>query len=479
MDPRDNKRTLEDSADDFFAVLNSDRPKLIDELSKNYTYNHLKSILSLRSYKHVDSVSDLPDGEEDDESVSSSIDTAPYMQEIEYGKYIYRSMSGLYHNKKYRYSSVDWLPTKELVDGLISLITRFGIKTVEETNASLAILTAILRRSLKSENIEVTVTCSDPMISQTTSIQLDYANISRRSIGDFSYYADLGAEIPEMIIHTFSDGRNIDPVELCETDIGIVNFIRRGLSKILIAIVPYMRLHVHEWLFEAAKDSNYKTKMYFIKAFSKYFDLVSLMNSNDASDMIAYVFIREDIEPNFNGDLPDVFEKNSVFHSDIVNTYTNAKTVYNIYPYTSFKIIKEIYEESSNDLLQWFVKVKKLKHVMKFFKSDEVVIPHFIHRWSEVKLWVSFIAKRLYLWFDTRGEYDAFHNLLSIYDKEPGKLLVPSWMTSRNHMIWWIYMISTGLSRMYMVDMNVTKSVCMRVMDLVYKNNMDKLKEFL
>ena len=134
------------ATNDFISLLINNKEKIVDKLQQNYSYDYLIKIFSEINSERDNTIKILPPN-----------------------KKLYRILTGQYNASRYDNSSIDWLPSSELVDGIISLAKHYNINHIEEIYTGMGILSALLA----NKQSKINITAADTFENKNTCNKLN------------------------------------------------------------------------------------------------------------------------------------------------------------------------------------------------------------------------------------------------------------------------------------------------------------------
>ncbi len=117
---------------DFVSTLINNREKLVEKLAQNYSYQYLYEIFKEINNERNETIKIIPND-----------------------KKLYRILTGQFDASRYDKSSIDWIPSEEIIDGIMSIVKHYDIKHVEEIYSGLGLLSALLLKKKKDNIIEI------------------------------------------------------------------------------------------------------------------------------------------------------------------------------------------------------------------------------------------------------------------------------------------------------------------------------------
>ena len=399
---------------DFICTLINNREKFVEKLAQNYSYQYLHKIFTEINSEYDQTIKIIPDD-----------------------KKLYRVLTGQFEASRYDKSSIDWIPSEELVDGIISIIKYFGIKHVEELYTGHGILASLL--SKKDNTIEITT--ADTFDYINTCNKLGFTKIAKRSASDYKYYEQIKAPYPDMIISTHYP--EIPFLVEASSFFGeIIELISSGNHKIIVLILPNTCTIFYNTLYYFVVSGKYKLYSYHIKALDKYFFTSDLMKNHYKSTMLAHILVRTD-EFNQVQSLDEIFSS-AIIPTQIIDMHCNLlKLLITFYSVLSPKLVKNIYR--NYDIYKIFNSQKKIKELTQsIFQLKNINVPQYIYDIDELLFWEKCFQKNLFFVFDTRLQfYDFYITTISVKNSETRRnIQFPYWIQTLDEMSVYIYLNS-------------------------------------
>ena len=401
------------STNELISILINDRERIINKLIQDYSYDYLLKIfteINLEKDKHIKIIPD--------------------------DKRLYRILTGMFEGSKYNNSSIDWIPSEELVDGIISLAKYFNIKHIEEIYTGMGILSALLI----FKNKEITITTADTFQNINTCNKLGLVSVAKRAVDDYQYYKQLNEQIPQMIISTYypSNDFSMDKNFIEE----ISNLINSDNHKIIIIILPFTFTALNDYFYFIAVNSQYSFYTYHIKALDKHFYIYDLLKKYYKSPMVAHLLIKNDpfIE---HEQITSIFGNAIIPSIEIDKKCNLAKILQYFYDKFPPKLIKYIYK--SYDFTKPFVSHNKINEIMKYYNKlkDAKHIPKYIFEIDEFLFWAKCVELNLFFIFENRYQfYDFYTQAISIKFSETRRNIgnFPQWISDLKTMYKYIYL---------------------------------------
>lgn len=419
---------------DFVSMLMNNREKIVDKLLQNYSYEHLLKIFQEINKEKDNTITITPND-----------------------KRLYRLLTGLYESSRYDKSSIDWIPSSELVNGIINLANYYEITSIEELYTGMGIMAALLIKELENKNINISVTAADTSNVLTTCNKLGLISIAKRNAADYKYYKQLNEPYPQMIISTYhpitqdSNKQNMDFMDdICE-------LISSGNHNIIIIFAPFTFTSFYETFYHLTISSNYTLTSFNVKALDKYYYIVNLLNKYYKSAMIAHIFIKNDLLMKKPESLNKLFEpamipdfsilSDTVRPSSFINTHCHyARWLKIYYDIASPKLVKSIYRNC--DMTKPLTIKSKMKTVishysaLKYYKFKQ--IPPQIYDLDEYIFWIKRVMTGSYFVFQSRNEFFTFYtNAINIHKPEiKERLNIPPWAKYMKTLYEFVYLDS-------------------------------------
>ncbi|MEM0354236.1 MAG: hypothetical protein QXW79_01505 [Thermoplasmata archaeon] len=394
---------------ELLDILLNRREDFVEKLWENYNYNYLVKFLSEISSEHFQAPKICPDD-----------------------KYVYRYLSGLYENSKYTQSSISWIPSRELVEGILLLAEKFGLKYIEEVYAGLGILSALIKKT----NSSIKIVASDNFENPHTCNQLGFVPIAKRSPKDFRYYEVLGEPYPQMIISSYYPcGANNNIIFLEEMS----DLLQSNKHDLIIMILPHTFTSIYDMLYHTIINSEYNLYTFHVKAVDKYFFVHNLFKDCYKTGMLAHIVIREKILKD------ESIEK--IFETAIVPSKLLDKCCQQI------KYFKVFYDNLSTELIISIYKIcdfkkatsknSKFNEVVEntiYLISAEIRTPVYILEVDEFLFWSNFIIKKqFYFVFRDRIQFYNFYIRTRSEDSR-NSIILPHWVNNEDAIYIYVYL---------------------------------------
>ncbi|XWV25666.1 putative ORFan [Tupanvirus deep ocean] len=420
------------ATNDFISTLINNRERIVDKLFQNYGYEYLHKILSEINNENDPTIKIIPNN-----------------------KILYRILTGNYEASRYDKSSIDWIPTQEIVDSILALADHFNIKYIEEIYTGMGILSGLL---LKKQN-KIQVTAADTFDNISTCNKLDIFPIAKRGVSDYKYYNQLNQPYPDMIISTHFVENSLKP-NFTFVD-NILDLISSYNHKIIMLFLPNTCTLFYDNFYYLETTGKYKVYNYHVKAFDKYYYLANLMKDYYKSSILVHILVRGDIIHDSNtieslfspAIIPvSVIDKHCVFYKWLVSLYKDV----------SPKLIKRIIE--TYDVQKQLHNHTEIKNVIQNFISiKDFNIPEYIYDIDEFLFWSKCILKNLFFVFENRYQFFCFYTTAqSIKNSEIRQNInFPSWVRTLDNMYIYIYLeiiknSSNDRWKIYEVDFGLT-----------------------
>ena len=397
---------------DFVCTLINNREKIVEKLAQNYSYQYLHKIFTEINTECDQTIKIIPND-----------------------KRLYRVLTGQFEASRYNKSSIDWIPSEELVDGIISIIKHFGIKHVEELYTGLGILASLL--SKKDNTIEITA--ADTFDYIDTCNKFGFMKIAKRSACDYKYYEQIKVPYPDMVISTHYP----EIPFLVDTSVffeEMIDLINSGNHKIIILILPNTCTIFYNTLYYFVASDKYKLYSYHIKALDKYFFIGDLMKNHYKSTMLAHILVRTDVSDQLQP-MDEIFSS-AIIPTPIIDMHCNSlKLLVTFYCTLSPKLVKNIYR--NYDVYKIFNSQKKIKELTQnVFQLKNINVSQHIYDIDEFLLWAKCIQKNLFFVFNERLEFYNFYiTVISVKNSETRRnIQFPQWIQTLDDMFIYIYL---------------------------------------
>lgn len=395
------------TAGDFIEVMFNDRENFVNKLHLNYSYEHLYKLLS---------------------DINSEKESSPIITPND--KYVYRLMSGKYNNTKYANSSIDWIPSSELIDSIISLANLCEIKIIEEIYTGMGILACLIKKKVSTSNI--IITAADLFESIDTCNKLEIMPVAKRSIVDYSYYTKLNEPYPQMVICT----KYIDMNQTYKYIDEITDMIASNHHDIIIIICPSSANNIDDILSAIPINTTYSVKSCHIKAVDKYFDVHNILKKYSLGPLIAHIITKNCL---INSVMVDKIFHPAIISSNKPNNTSISVIMKKIYDIGSPKLVKSIYQyynflKSETSDSNKLIRILKSTNLIfpNISSNAEFIhtIPDYIYDIEECQHWIKFISAKMYLLFDSRIQFLTFYTDTKTIHSVPiqNKYRYPSWL---------------------------------------------------
>ena len=474
----------------FVDIMTNNRRKIVEYLLKDYSYSHLLELFStINRYKffagtnmdthtstnmdthtstnmdtHISTNMDTHTSTNMDIHTSTNMDTNANMNthtstnthtttnmntnantntktstNTSDRRELYRILMGNYSTIT-TFSAIEWFPSKELIDSILSLATFFDITTIEEIHAGIGILSSLL---LTKSPTNIKITTSDTYLDRNTCDKLDFVPIAKRSARDFKYYHQLNEPCPQMIISSFYP-ENSDCAKNHDFLMELSDLICSKNHQIIVVFLPQTFKNFYE-LYTIIKHCDYSLYSFQIKALDKYFFVFNLFKKYYGSPMLAHTIIKNNLlikkKPNY-----DIF-RNAVIDTTSIDTnckfYWLLKNFYNDFSPILIKSIFNTYEFSKclNDNNK-VMRIMQL-HIMTRQKNIRN-IPQYLYDVDEFIFWADCVHDGLFLVFESRTQfYEHYVEIINTFGFENKD---PSFVRKKKHVT--IYLKNIGEFRM-------------------------------
>lgn len=350
-------------------------------------------------------------------------------------KKIYRILSGDIDSKKYIQSSIDWIPSKELIMGIISVIKHFRIQHVEEIYTGHALLADLLDREIDSINI----TASDTFENVSTLNKINSFPIAKRNVDDFKYFPIMNEPYPNMIISTYypNDDNENDKSFLAD----IIKVFGFG-HEIVMIILPSTFTQIYDMIYSLGSNIPYNIKSFHIKAIDKYFFIEDMLKSHYSTNMMMHIFVKNNFHHSKSIE--------EILNSAIINVpYIDTrckflKKIQKFYPLFPDKLINSIC--SNYDLSKPFALNGNFIQINNCFSTLEKLnikyTPNYIHVYHEYVFWAKCVLNNLYFLFIDRKQFFTFYILVIVSRDNLSSF--PSWIKNLKILYICIYMRLIG-----------------------------------
>lgn len=401
----------------FANLLINNREDISKILFSDYSYAHIKEI-----FKKINSESN---------------------QEIKINpnnKVLYRLLTGLYDGSKYNKSSIDWIPSEELVNAIISVANNFNIKTIEELYTGTGLLSSLI---LKKEP-SMQITAIDTFESIRTCNKLNLIPIAKRSPDDYQYYPLLGEPYPKMVISTYypDNSFKIDHQTKKFMD-EICDLIKNNNHDVIFIIIPRTFTMLSGCLNYLCTKYQYNLFTYGTKCLDKFFFIREMFNEYYPNFMTTHILIKNKILK-IPGIIRDLMEPAIIDEEIGKYCFDFEKILEKFYDKISPKLIKNIFK--NHNMMKPIYLDEKLydlkKNYIKYLDKNNINIPQYIYNIDEFIFWTKNIMNGLYFIFDDRVQFYAFYTqVISIETSEVRRTInFPLWIQTPTKMRIYIYL---------------------------------------
>lgn len=394
----------------FIEIVSNRQCDLIISFLETHSYDKLLDIFGeINIISNIDQNTDMP-----------------------HNKYIYRLLTGLFGKKQFSNSSIDWLPSAELIDGIANIAATFKITHIEEMYTGMGILSSMLQKKLP----DVKITAADTFEIAATCNKLDFIQISKRNIDDYKYYQKLNSPHPQMVISTYYP--NNDDHQRYETKYldEIQKLISTNYHSIIMIIAPFTYDIYHDNFYHTVKKLGYSLNSYHIKALDKYFFIYDLLKKYYESPMVAHIIIKHDLLK--SAQMDQMNQMNQIFSPAIIpstllyNDCTLAKGLKLLYDIVSEKLIRSIFRHYDTESTTYSdSKMPKITKCISFLKHYKIrgSIPDYICDMDEFIYWIKIMHDGACYLFDSREQFYNFYICATNIDKPDirSKFSLPVW----------------------------------------------------
>ena len=477
---------------EIIDILTHRKEDIFPKLAQNYSFQYLSKLfhdMSNISSSNISSISssiatNVHSNENVLLNVAHNIDNILDVETIEIKddthseKRVYKFLTGLFENSQYTMSAIDWLPSAELVNNIVTLANQFNITYIDEICSGIGILSYLIKEHVKEhfKDSNINITTADTFEYVNTCNKLDMVPIAKRGISDYQYYPLLGEPYPQMVISTYypdnSNSKNCNLLFINE----ISNMIKSTHHQIIIIIVPNTFVDLNNPLYYLSIDSSYIVKSYHIKAVDKYFELYHLLNTYYKSSMMCHILIKKNSKiddaiitndrasenrasenrasENRASENDLISEKiNEIFKDSTIPNMTNngINSDYDligmlklIYELSSPKLVKDVYQ--NYDLMKPIslnAKVTKIMNEYTLLKKYGLVLyPQWIYTVDEFLFWTKCIRNDLFFIFTNRVNfYNFYTKSIGVENSEFRQSFgFPTWVRNIFQMYKYIYL---------------------------------------
>lgn len=364
---------------DLFDTLVNSREKVVDVLLQNYSYDFLLKIFTLKNNSNTDD------------------------------KSLYKTLIGVFGNNKYNKSSINWIPSEELINGILALAYYYEINHIEEIYTDMGILSALLTK----KNGKINITTADTFENINTCNKLGLVPIAKRSAGDYKYYHIFNEKLPQMIISTYYPDNNIKSKNSNMNAYieEMSHLIKSKNHKIIMIFVPCTFIHFYELLHYIEIGQDYIVNTFNVKAFDKYFYVTNLVKKYYKSSMLVHILINKNLSSKNKISTNKLFRCATIPAAQI-NIYCKfLRWLKILYDKLSPKLIKSMYKDYDLTMpLSVNIKIKDMIQRVVFFSQVNLInIPQYIFDVDEFLFWANCVSKKMYFVFETRTEFYTFY----------------------------------------------------------------------
>lgn len=403
---------MEALKNDIIKILINNREKFVDKLFQDYSYETL-----LNLFAQIDSETD--------------------------DKYLYKLLTGTCSKGIYDKSSIDWIPSVEVVSGIIKLCDYFKIEYIDELYSGMGILSALIIKEANKDGKNIYITTADTFETLATCNKLGFVPIAKRNASDYIFYTQLLEPYPQMVIctkyYSFSESQQKKLNYLDE----ISDLVGSQNHNIIIIFTSFTST-CSDLFYHMAVNYNYFYKSYYIKAVDKYYFILQLMKKYYESFMVMHVFIKRDLfisNTNQNIVIDSIFEKAILPCSFINIGYTWAKWLELLYDMSSSKLVKSFYRDYDVAKSTQFNNLNELTSSIAVLKYYNFVrIPEYIFDSKEFFFWVKRIIVGSFYIFTNRNQFYTFYTQAINIDDPEIKKKIPQWIKSINLKYDYIYL---------------------------------------
>lgn len=343
-------------------------------------------------------------------------------------RYVYRLLSSTYHKNKYPNAAIHYVPSLELVEGLLAIASYFGIKSIEEIYAGLGLLSALMTRLS-----DLNIVASDPLTDPSTSNQLGLIDVARRSIDDFQYYDKMSEPYPEMLISSYYPPQDIcsctEPIKSDTTTYlkKLTERIRSENHTIIAIILPNIVTQIYDIFYHDLAKS-YVVYTYHIKAIDKYFHIAKLTEKYYPNTMLLHLLIKKTVLADHHSQLVNLCQP-FILPVTMIDTHCRVlKSLYCYYNYFSYHLLRNLFAEIN---MQQSYLDEKLVNIQIYLRDinrmgfRSAIVPQFLITIEEFYIWALCFTNKMYLWFSDRIQFLAFY-----YQTQTANIHLPQWIRS-------------------------------------------------
>lgn len=416
-----------------YHVENSDSNHYIDCKGECYSYKDIKEI-----FRKI------------------NLESNPEIKINSKNKILYNLLTGTYDASKYDKSAIDWIPSEELVDAIISIANTFNIKTIEEIYTGMGLLASLVQK----KDPLMKVTAIDTFESIRTCNKLNLIPIAKRSAYDYKYYPLLGEEYPRMIISTYYPDNNIISDCTLKFVNEICDLIKSNNHDIIMIILPRTFTVLHKSLHYLSREQCYNLSTHHIKALDKFFFIREMFNEYHGNFMTAHILIKNNLLSNSDKNIALTPEEQVIpgTSQPSITDLMQTALVDSPFEYKCCKfekLLEIFYEKVSPKLVKYIFKTydfskpmclndKLLEFKKYYFKlvDNNIYLCQYAYDIDEFIFWASCALNDLYFVFDNRIQFYAFYTqVVSIEMSEIRRNInFPLWIQTPTQIKIYIYL---------------------------------------
>lgn len=418
-------------------ILMNKRHKISEFLSQKGTYDNLVNIFNSINKEADDTIKIHPDS-----------------------NWIYRLLTSQFSKCSFPSSEISWIPSIELVDGLINLARACQVSSIEELYTDQGILASMLKEKVSN----ILVTAADSFESANSCSKLKIIDIARRDSRDYKYYPMMDEKIPEMVICGFVPNVTVlrDSCTSCISDIPdltqkIYELVESNNHKVIVLITINIADKISNILSFVESKNLYRVKSFHVKALDKFFGASVPLRDRYPSNLVANILIRQDVV--LNDKIKDIMSTTILPARRIDCPSVLLRDVFYLHKIFPRDLFLDMIKISRIDqTLVEYPQITKLINVIGDRAIENTYVPKYVQKISDFLLvFDSDCVNTMPPVFRNKSQFDRFVSIMSIHlalsnsnsllvpDYEVGPdYNIPSWITDINSAYKYIYLLVVG-----------------------------------
>lgn len=378
--------------DACISALVSARSEFIDKLYPSYGYDDL--VYLVNKIKEAQSLVTVSD------------------------KKIYDVFSGRANNKKFINSAISWIPSREVVSAIKQLAMGLGFKQIDVLSAEIGILPALLKKELHDKDLHdkdlhdkennISILAADTFENQSTCNSVDYVDIAKRRISDYTYYEAIAKPYPELvIIYNYVHG-------CLKRYENIVRLLESMKHKVVMIFSSIFASSGFETPFNYLTNTDKYTIYSFpVKSIDMYHDIQQEVKNVYPYSMVGHILINKHLVKDFTIDMLILLFANGTLsnHSYASLGQQGLNGTIKIFETLPFKLFKSLFRKL--DLIIPFALSPLVLNIEETFsklkKMKITRVPEYIYDIGEYAQWIVFLDKKIYLNFNSRDQFFTFY----------------------------------------------------------------------